>query len=97
MNNYSVNYSAQIRRPRYFINVSSHIKFFIRMFHAYSEQYCILHLKMGKSVDLMLSVLTTIIKTEPFIYESWVKYQKYKDKVNQNTDQEPQRRGSRII
>lgn len=67
------------------------------MFHAYSEQYCILHLKMGKSIDLMLSVLTTIIKTEPFIYESWVKYQKYKDKVNQNTDQEPQRRGSRII
>ena len=79
------------------MNVSSRIKFFLRMFHVYSEQYCILHLKMSKSVDLMLSVLTTIIKTEPFIYESWVKYQKYEDKVNQNTDQEPQHRGSRII
>ena len=74
MNNYSVNYSAQMRRPRYFINVSSRIKFFMRMFHAYSEQYCILHSKMGESVDLMLSVLTTIIKTEPFTHESWVKY-----------------------
>lgn len=56
------------------MNVSSRIKFFLRMFHVYSEQYCILHLKMSKSVDLMLSVLTTMIKTEPFIYESWVKY-----------------------
>ena len=74
MNNYCVNYSAQMRRPRYFINVSSCIKFFMRIFHAHSEQYCILHSKMGESVDLMLSVLTTIIKTEPFTHESWVKY-----------------------